>query len=52
MERQLEILSAGKTVALNGFAKKVALNTLLGLLGSLHDVNLEEEIRITVKPGT
>ncbi len=52
MERSLEILSGGKKVPLNGFARKVVLNTLLGLLGSLHEVDPEAEIRVTIKPGT
>jgi hypothetical protein len=50
MERELEVLSNGQKVPMNGFAKKVVLGTLLGLLGSLHDVDPRAEIRIVVKP--
>jgi hypothetical protein len=50
MERHLQILAGGKNVPLNEFARKVVLNTLLGLLGSLSDVNVDGEILITLKP--
>ena len=51
MERQVEILCGGKQVSLNEFSKKIVTNTLAGMLGSLHDVSLDEEVRITLKPG-
>jgi hypothetical protein len=51
MEREVEILSGGKPVPLNEFTRKIVLNTLLGMLGSLRDVGLDGEIHITVKPG-
>jgi len=50
MDHDLQILSGGKKVPLNEFARKVVLNTLLGLLGSLSDVDTGEEILITLKP--
>jgi hypothetical protein len=51
MEHDLLILSGGKNVPLNEFARKVVLNTLMGLLGSLSDVDLAGEIHITLKPA-
>jgi hypothetical protein len=48
MERELSILNGGDLVGLNGFTKKIVLNTLLGMLQSLHGVDVEREIRITI----
>lgn len=48
MERELSILNGGDMVALNGFVKKIFLNTLLAMIGSLHDVDASREIRIIV----
>ena len=50
MQHDLQIVSAGKKVPLNDFARKVVLNTLMGLVGSLSDVDVDAEILITVKP--
>jgi len=51
MPRDLQIVSAGKKVPLNEFATKVVLNTLVGLVGSLSDVDMGAEIVITLKPA-
>ncbi len=51
MERELKLEVDGKAVVLNAFSRKIVLNTFLGLVGSLHDVDLGKEIRIVVKPG-
>jgi hypothetical protein len=51
MSHDLQIVSAGKKVPLNEFARKVVLNTLMGLLGSLSDVDMGGEILITLKPA-
>jgi len=48
VEREISIVSGGDLVALNGFVKKMFLNTLLGMLSSLHDVDLDGEVRIVV----
>ena len=48
MERELQVLSGGDEVPMNEFAKKVVLGTILGLLGSLHDIDPDNEIRIVV----
>ncbi|MGA2613258.1 MAG: hypothetical protein ABSG38_07390 [Spirochaetia bacterium] len=48
MERELSILNGGDLVGLNGFTKKIVMNTLLGMLQSLHDVDVEREIRIVI----
>lgn len=48
MEREISILSGGDLVALNGFVKKMFLNTILGMLSSLHDVDVDREVRIIV----
>jgi len=48
MERELSILNGDDLVSLNGFTKTFVLNTLLGMLRSLHDVDVEREIRITI----
>ena len=48
MARELQILSGGDEVPMNEFAKKMVLNTILGLLGSLHDIDPDKEIRIVV----
>ena len=50
MQHDLQIVAAGKKVPLNEFARKVVLNTLMGLLGSLSDVDLSGEILVTLKP--
>ena len=50
MERDLEVLCAGEKVDMNAFAEKVVLNTLIGLLGSLRDVDTDRDIRILIKP--
>jgi hypothetical protein len=48
MERELSIVNGEELVGLNGFVKKIVLNTLLGMLQSLHDINVDSEIRITI----
>ncbi len=50
MERELEVLCGGVKVQMNGFAERVVLNTLMGLLGSLRDVDPDSEIKITIGP--
>ena len=52
MERDLSITSGDELVGLNGFAKRFVLNTLLGMLGSLHDLDTNQEIRITVSAAS
>ena len=51
MEREIEILSRGETVPLNGFVKKIMRNTLLAMIGSLNDVDMEGEVRIVIGPS-
>ena len=48
MARNVEILAGGSKVSLNEFTEKIVLNTLLGLVGSLHDVEVDQEIRIVI----
>ncbi len=48
MARSVEIVAGGSTVNLNEFTEKIVVNTLLGLLGSLHDVDPDKEIRILI----
>ncbi len=48
MERDLSIMNGDQLVGLNGFAKTIVLNTLLGMLSSLRDVDLDGEIRISI----
>jgi hypothetical protein len=52
VERELEILSHGEKVPLNGFAKKIVLNTLLALVGSLHETDTDAEVRIVIGPSS
>lgn len=49
MDREIEITSAGVKVSLNEFARRIVLNTLLALLGSLHGVDAAAEIRVVVR---
>ena len=49
MEREIEITSAGVKVSLNEFARRIVLNTLVALLGSLHGVDTTAEIRVVVR---
>jgi hypothetical protein len=49
MARNVEITAGGNKVVLNEFTEKIVLNTLLGLIGSLHDVDPDREIRIVIK---
>jgi hypothetical protein len=51
MEHEIQIESKGKVVELTPFARRVMLNTIMGLVGSLHDVDTKAEIRIVVKPA-
>jgi hypothetical protein len=51
MERELSIMNGDELVGLNGFVKRIVLNTLLGMLQSLRDVDLEGEIRIRISPA-
>ena len=48
MKRELHVLSGDNEVPMNDFARKIVLNTILGLLGSLHDIDPHKEIRIVV----
>ncbi len=48
MERELSIMNGDQLVGLNGFVKTIVLNTLLGMLESLRDVDVEGEIRIRI----
>jgi hypothetical protein len=48
VERELQVLSGGGAVRMNEFVKKIVLNTLLALLGSLDDVDTDGELRIVV----
>jgi hypothetical protein len=49
MERQIQVESGGKAVELNAFSHRIVLNTIVALVGSLHDVDPDGEIRIVVK---
>ena len=55
MDRELSILNGGDLVSLNGFTKTFVLNTILGMLRALHDVDVDLEIRIIIpaasRPG-
>jgi hypothetical protein len=48
MARSVEIVADGSRVDLNEFTGNIVLNTLLGLLGSLHDVDTDKEIRVVI----
>jgi hypothetical protein len=48
MERELSIMNGDELVGLNGFVKRIVLNTLLGMLQSLRDVDLDGEFRIRI----
>ena len=48
MERDLQILSGEEKVRMNEFVKKIVLNTLLALIGSLDDVEMEGELRVVI----
>ncbi len=52
MDREIQIESGGKRVELNQFSHRVVVNTILGLVGSLHDVDPNAELRIVVKPAS
>ena len=49
MERQIQVESRGKAVELNAFSHRIVLNTIVALVGSLHGVDPDGEIRIVVK---
>ncbi len=52
MERELQILSGDSAVRMNGFVRKIMLNTLLAMIGSLDDVDMDAELRIVIgKPS-
>jgi hypothetical protein len=51
MEREMLLESGGVRVNLNRFSRRVVLNTVVALVGSLHDVDPRGEIRIGVKPA-
>jgi len=48
MERQIKIESRGTAVALSDFPRRIVLNTIVALVGSLSDVDPDGEIRIVV----
>jgi hypothetical protein len=48
MERELSIMNGDQLVGLNGFVKRIVLNTLLGMMQSLRDVDVDGEIRIRI----
>ncbi len=48
MERELSIMNGGDLVELNGFTKAIVTSTILGMLSSLRDVDVEREVRITI----
>jgi hypothetical protein len=50
VEREVQIVCGGQAIELNPFTTRIVLNTLLGLLGSLHGVDTNAEIHLTVKP--
>ena len=49
MERELELLCAGKRVAMNRFAKEVVLGTVLGLLKTLKGIDPEAELTLHIE---
>ncbi len=51
MERELEIQSRGQAVPLNRFVKKIVLNTILAMIGSLDGVDTDGELRVVVGPS-
>ncbi len=51
MERELSIINGGDLVGLNAFAKAIVTSTILGMLASLRDVDVQREIRITIAPA-
>jgi hypothetical protein len=51
MNYRVEIISGGKKIELNDFAERIVLGTLLGLLGSLRDVDIKEKITLAVTPS-
>jgi len=48
MERELSIMNGDQLVGLNGFVKSIVMNTLLGMLQSLRDVDVTGEISIRI----
>ncbi len=48
MDREVEILAGGKPVPLNRFVTDVVRNIVLGLVQSLRDVDVAEEIVVKV----
>jgi hypothetical protein len=48
VERELQILSGESAVRMNGFVKKVVLNTLLAMIGSLDDVDMDAELHVVI----
>ncbi len=49
MERELELLCAGKKVGMNRFAKEVVLGTVLGLLKTLKGIDPEAELSLRIE---
>jgi hypothetical protein len=48
MERELLILNGGDPIELNGFVKSIVTGAILGMLQSLHGIDMDREIRITI----
>ena len=48
MERKIQINVGGKRVALNKFAGQILINAVTGMLSALRDVDVDEEISITI----
>jgi hypothetical protein len=49
MERDIRVESRGKAVELSHFPRRIILNTVVALVGSLNDVDPDGEIRIVVE---
>lgn len=50
MDRDIELRVGEERIPLNIFAKQVILGGLLGMLGALKGVDLQQGIRIEVRP--
>jgi hypothetical protein len=50
MKFEVQISSGGVAVELNDFTERIVCNTIAGLVGSLHEVDMRREIHIVLKP--
>jgi hypothetical protein len=51
MAHSVELVVGGARIPLNDFAERIVANTVLGLVSSLREADIRQEIRLVVSPA-